>query len=161
MSVSLRVEGASSGVEIASALTRRFAVRMLQALTLQNADLSLLLCDDRVMRRLNREHRRIDRSTDVLAFSMNEGPPMVSVGALLGDIAISWPTVRRQARAHGWSAEHELCLLLAHGLLHLLGFDHATRADERRMMARAHMLMAAALRRRRGVDKPANRGRRS
>jgi probable rRNA maturation factor len=161
MPVSLRVEGVSSGVEIASALTRRFAVRMLQALTLQNAELSLLVCDDRVMRRLNREHRRIDRSTDVLAFAMNEGRPMVSVGQVLGDVAISWPTVRRQARAHGWSSEHELCLLLAHGLLHLLGFDHATRVEERRMMARAHMLMAAALRRPGGVDKPAGRGRRA
>jgi probable rRNA maturation factor len=154
MPVSLRVEGASSGVENASALTRRFARRMLKALKLEDAGLSLLVCDDRVMRRLNRQYRRIDRPTDVLAFAMNEGRPMVSVGVLLGDIAISWPTTRRQARAHGWTSERELCLLLAHGLLHLLGFDHSTRPQERRMMARAHMLMAAALTRSRRVDKP-------
>ena len=154
MPVSLRVEGASSGVENASALTRRFARRMLKALKLEDAGLSLLVCDDRVMRRLNRQYRRIDRPTDVLAFAMNEGRPMVSVGVLLGDIAISWPTTRRQARAHGWTSERELCLLLAHGLLHLLGFDHSTRPQERRMMARAHMLMAAALTRPRRVDKP-------
>jgi probable rRNA maturation factor len=145
MPVSLRVEGANSEVQRVSALTRRFAQRMLKALSLEEAELSLLLCDDRVMRRLNREHRHIDRPTDVLAFAMNEGRPMVSVGELLGDIAISWPTARRQARSHGWAPERELCLLLAHGLLHLLGFDHVTRVEERRMMARAHMLMAAAL----------------
>ena len=157
MPVHVRVEARSSDSARVAALVRRFAVRMLSALTLERAELSLLLCDDRVMRRLNREHRRIDRTTDVLAFSMNEGRPMVSAAELLGDIAISWPTVQRQARAHGWSAERELCLMLAHGLLHLLGFDHATRVEERRMTARAHMLMAAALSRATGVDKARRR----
>jgi rRNA maturation RNase YbeY len=147
--VHLRIEGTSPGVELARVAARRFAGRMLAALTLQDAELSLLLCDDRVMRRLNREHRRIDRPTDVLAFPMREGKVMVSVQDTLGDIAISWPTTKRQARSHGWSPDLELCLLLAHGVLHLLGFDHATRRDERRMMARTHMLMAAALRRNR------------
>jgi probable rRNA maturation factor len=148
MPVRLRVEGAVPEADTASTLMRRYGIRMLRALTLDEAELSLLVCDDRVMRRLNRKHRRIDRSTDVLAFAMDEGHPMVSVQRSLGDIVISWPTARRQARAHGWSAERELCLLLAHGMLHLLGFDHATRVAERRMMARAHMLMAAALQRR-------------
>jgi probable rRNA maturation factor len=161
MPVSLRLEGATAEMQGVSALTRHFARRMLKALSLDAAELSLLLCDDRVMRRLNREHRRIDRPTDVLAFAMREGRAMVSVGELLGDIAISWPTVRRQARSHGWEPERELCLLLAHGLLHLIGFDHVTRVEERRMMARAHMLMAAALRRRGRVDKPPARPARS
>jgi probable rRNA maturation factor len=146
MPVHLRMEGSSSGARAALSSARRFASRMLQALTLEEAELSLLICDDRRMRRLNREHRRIDRSTDVLAFAMREGHAIVSVGDTLGDIAISWPTTKRQAREHGWTPERELCLLLAHGVLHLLGFDHATRRDERRMMARAHMLMSAALR---------------
>jgi probable rRNA maturation factor len=160
MPVRLRIEGLSAGVEHASVLTRRFAKRMLSALQLQDAELSLLLCDDRVMRRLNREHRRIDRPTDVLAFAMREGPAIVSMQDSLGDVVISWPTTKRQARSNGQTPERELCLLLAHGLLHLLGFDHANKVDERRMMARAHMLMAAALKRNSRVDKlrrgPAN-----
>jgi probable rRNA maturation factor len=157
MPVCLRIEGKSAGVEAAAALTRRFATRMLAVLKLQDAELSLLLCDDRVMRRLNREHRNIDRPTDVLAFAMREGRLLISTQDTLGDVVISWPTTQRQARSHGESAERELCLLLAHGLLHLLGFDHATRREERRMMARAHMLMAAALRRNRRVDKVGGR----
>jgi probable rRNA maturation factor len=161
MPVSLRIEGTSAGVRGAAVLTRRFATRMLAALTLQDAELSLVLCDDRVMRRLNREHRRIDRPTDVLAFAMREGVAMVSPQDTLGDVVISWPTTQRQARSHGQTAERELCLLLAHGLLHLLGFDHATKRDERRMMARAHMLMAAALKRHRRVDKLGGRGSRA
>jgi probable rRNA maturation factor len=118
---------------------------MLRVLKLEAAELSLLVCDDRVMRRINRSYRGIDRPTDVLAFALREGMPMAGAIDALGDIVIAWPTARRQARSSGWSSEREVCLLVAHGLLHLLGFDHATRPTERRMMARAHLLMAAAL----------------
>jgi len=153
MSVQLRIEGARRGAVYYGPLVRRYAQRMLRALTLQAADLSLLVCDDRVMHRLNLEHRGIDRPTDVLAFAMSEGMPMISARAPLGDIVIAWPTAERQAREHGWSAEREVCLLVAHGLLHLLGFDHATRKTERRMMARTHLLMSTALPRMSAVDK--------
>lgn len=153
MPVHLRIEGARRGAEQYGPLVRRYAQRMLRALTLEAAELSLLVCDDRIMRRINREHRAIDRPTDVLAFAMSEGMPMVSLHATLGDIVIAWPTARRQAREHGWSVEREVCLLTAHGLLHLLGFDHATRKTERRMMARTHLLMSAALTRAPLVDK--------
>jgi probable rRNA maturation factor len=157
MTVQLRIEGRRAGLGSPARLLRSYAGRMLRALELDQAELSLLVCDDRVMRRINREHRRIDKPTDVLAFAMREGAPMISVADALGDIVIAWPTARRQAREHGWSAERELCLLLAHGLLHLLGFDHVTRTEERRMMARAHLLMAAALNVRPKVDKPSGR----
>ena len=145
MSVYLRIEGAKQGAQRFGPLVRRYATRMLRALELEAADLSLVVCDDRVMRRINREHRAIDRTTDVLAFAMNEGMPMPNVVQALGDIVIAWPTARRQAREHGWSVEREVCLLVGHGLLHLLGFDHASRTTERRMMARTHLLMATAL----------------
>jgi probable rRNA maturation factor len=154
MTVQLRIEGKGNGLTAPARLLRGYALRMLRALELDGAELSLLVCDDLVMRRINREHRRIDKPTDVLAFAMREGPAMISVADPLGDIVIAWPTARRQAREHGWSAEREVCLLLAHGLLHLLGFDHVTRTEERRMMARAHLLMAAALNLRPKVDKP-------
>src|SRR6202008_3048030 len=129
-------------------LVRRYATRMLRALELEAHELSILLCDDAVMRKLNGAYRNIDRSTDVLAFAMREGPgSFISVRAdILGDVAISWSTATRQARAHGRSPEQEVCMLLAHGLLHVLGFDHATRAQDRRMRARTDLLMMAALR---------------
>src|SRR5688572_11808124 len=101
MPVHVRTEGASKELAPLARLTRRYAARMLRALTLDTAELSLLICDDRVMRRINLEHRRIDRSTDVLAFALREGLPMVSVTDALGDVVISWPTARRQARDHG------------------------------------------------------------
>lgn len=162
MSVQLRTEGVQSAALNYGSLVKRYALRMLRVLKLESAELSLLVCDDRVMRRINRAYRGIDKPTDVLAFALREGMPMAGAGAIdapLGDIVIAWPTARRQARAHRWSAERETCLLVAHGLLHLLGFDHADRPTERRMMARAHMLMAAALPPSAKVDK-ASRGRR-
>lgn len=162
VSVQLRIEGAQTEARYYGPLVKRYAVRMLRALKLQAAELSLLVCDDRVMRRINKQFRGIDRPTDVLAFALREGMPMAGAGAdALGDIVVAWPTALRQARAHGVSGDREVCLLVAHGLLHLLGFDHATRPTERRMMARAHMLMAAALNPSAKVDKPSAAARKS
>jgi probable rRNA maturation factor len=159
MSVRIRVEGRSQAARSGRRLVQRYATRMLRALELETHELSILLCDDAVMRRLNRAYRNIDKPTDVLAFAMREGPgTFVSVRAdLLGDVAISWPTATRQARDHRWAPEREVCMLLAHGLLHVLGFDHATRAEDRRMRARTDLLMMAALNARASVDKPGGR----
>lgn len=81
------------------------------------------LTTDREVRRLNREFAGEDHATDVLSF---EG-----AGDYLGDIAISWPAVARQAAERGHSESAELALLVVHGLLHLLGWDHATREERR------------------------------
>jgi len=159
VSVQLSIEGAARGAGVYGPLVKAYALRMLRVLKLEAAELSLLVCDDRVMRRINRTYRGFDKPTDVLAFALREGMPMARAGEIdaLGDIVIAWPTARRQAKAHGWSSEREICLLVAHGLLHLLGFDHADRPTERRMMARAHMLMAAALQPSAKVDKAVGR----
>jgi probable rRNA maturation factor len=161
MSVWMTCSGRGSAFESAAVDMQRYAQRMLRALAMQDAELSLLLCGDQRMRGFNRAHRGIDRTTDVLAFAMNEGKRLVSPRTILGDIVISLPTAARQAREHGWPVHVEVCLLLAHGLMHLLGHDHRDRTEERRMMARTHLLMTAALPRPRRVDKRAGRPRRS
>jgi probable rRNA maturation factor len=133
--------------QVSPATIRRRAQRMLQALTMTDAELSVVLCDDVVMRALNRRYRKRDRTTDVLAFAMSEGLRMPAVAAApLGDVVISVPTAARQARATGKRPLDEITMLLAHGLLHLLGFDHRTQAEERRMRARTDALVGAALR---------------
>jgi len=142
---SLRLRLAGEALRAAS--NNWSADAMLDALSLSSAELSVLLCDDEVIRRLNREHRRLDRSTDVLSFSMREGEPLVSdegAGQLLGDVVISLSTAARQAEAAGHGLLREVITLLAHGLLHLLGLDHQTDEEERRMQARTEMLRAAA-----------------
>ena len=100
----------------------------------RGAGVSVLLCGDVRMRRLNREFRKVDRPTDVLSFPA--GTP-----AFLGDVAIDVPYAARQARKRGHSLEREVQLLLAHGVLHLLGHDHETDGGamfrlQRRLVAR-------------------------
>jgi probable rRNA maturation factor len=141
------------GRSIASAELCARAERMLGALELSAAELSVLLCDDATIHALNRQHRKKDKPTDVLAFALREGklPSFARGTALpggraepLGDVVISLDTARRQADERGRTLWDEVTLLLAHGLLHLVGFDHRTRAEERVMNARADVLVAAA-----------------
>jgi len=119
------------------------AEAMLESLGLDEAELSILLCDDRTIRSLNRRYRKTNRSTDVLAFPMQEGPGPASQSGLLGDVVISLPTASRQAAEHDRPIVHEVTFLLAHGLLHLLGYDHANKREERDMKARTEDLLAA------------------
>lgn len=123
---------------------RRRAERMLTALRMPNAELSVLLCDDPTIHELNRDYRAKDRPTDVLAFAMQEGEGGGLQPDLLGDVVISMDTARRQAGERSRPIVHEVTFLLAHGLLHLLGYDHQTDEEERRMSARTDALCAAA-----------------
>lgn len=141
VSVVARYEGRGRA-QLPVSVVRAAAERMLQALRMPDANLSVLLCDDRLIHALNRQHRDKDRPTDVLAFAMSEGAPVIGDATLLGDVVISLPTAARQARAAKRSLHDEVLMLLAHGLLHLLGDDHQTDAQERRMTARTDMLRA-------------------
>ena len=126
---------------------RRRADKMLRHVGLEGVELSVALVDDATIHELNRSYRQIDRPTDVLAFAMEEGeqlPTPDSGPRLLGDVIISVPTARRQAKRQRHTLLAELTMLLAHGLLHLLGYDHANARDEREMTARTRALQAAA-----------------
>lgn len=129
---------------------RARAERMLAAMRLADRELSILLCDDATIHALNRDYRKKNKPTDVLAFAMMEGEGGGHAPGVLGDVVISLDTAARQAREHARSIEDEVTMLLAHGLLHLLGLDHRDRTEERRMSARTDLLRAAAIVRRRG-----------
>ncbi|HUT25844.1 MAG TPA: rRNA maturation RNase YbeY [Sumerlaeia bacterium] len=89
-----------------------------------DAEVSVLYVDDAEMRELNEKYRGVSRSTNVLAFPMNEDPGPAIGPALLGDVVVSLETAKRQARETGCSWRHEIAVLLVHGVLHLLGQDH-------------------------------------
>ncbi len=112
----------------------RIAESVLAAVGEPQSELSLELVGDGRMRRLNRQYRGKDRTTDVLAFSMRESESPCRM--LLGDVVISVPAAIRQAREAGRSAEDELAALLVHGVLHLCGFDHERSAQEAARMRR-------------------------
>jgi probable rRNA maturation factor len=107
---------------------------------------SVTLVDDPAIHELNREHRNVDRPTDVLSFSQLEGEEMASVPPgeplPLGDLVISLERCKEQAEEYGHSFERELGFLVAHGMLHLLGYDHQTPEEEAVMMAKTEEVLA-------------------
>ncbi len=122
---------------------------MTRALKLGNAELSVLLTDDDQIQELNRLYRKKDRPTDVLAFAMNEGHAVPTsrdpkMPRLLGDVIVSIPTARAQAKRADKAPLEEVTMLLAHGLLHLLGWDHDTLKKDRAMRAETARLCEAA-----------------
>ncbi len=134
------------------AIVRERADRMLDALGLSEAELSILLCDDATIHELNRDFRRKNKPTDVLAFAMREGEGGELAGGILGDVVISVETARRQAAERGHAIASEIVFLLAHGLLHLVGFDHRNDAEERVMNAQTSKLVDVAMGRRAALE---------
>ncbi|MBQ3033031.1 MAG: rRNA maturation RNase YbeY [Deferribacterales bacterium] len=90
-------------------------------------EISLLMTDDKSIRELNKDFRNIDKSTDVLSFPMEEE-------TMLGDIAISLETAKRQAESADIHIEREVAFLFIHGVLHLLGYDHETDPESEKGM---------------------------
>ena len=98
------------------------------------AELTIVITDDEQLRKLNLEFRDIDAPTDVLSFPVDFLDPENEV-PYLGDIIISFPRARQQAETGGHSTLAELQLLTVHGILHLLGHDHADPAEKTEMWA--------------------------
>jgi probable rRNA maturation factor len=111
---------------------------------LKNVEVSFLITDDNRIHELNKVYRHKDRPTDVLAFALREGDFAELAGNALGDVIVSVPTARKQAEERGRPVLDEVTMLTAHGLLHLLGWDHDTDAKERRMTAETDRLCRAA-----------------
>ncbi|MCD8095716.1 MAG: rRNA maturation RNase YbeY [Ruminococcus sp.] len=103
-----------------------------------DAEVSVLLVNDKKIHALNLEHRGIDRSTDVLSFPLGENGVYdedIDNGAyLLGDIVISLETALKQSEIYGHSLEREVGFLTVHSMLHLLGYDHEQSSLAERIM---------------------------
>lgn len=98
-----------------------------------DGEMSVAFVGDRTMRRINREYRGIDRTTDVLSFSYLDA---AHAGGVLGEIFVSPAVARSQAGEAGCPVEEEVSRLVLHGLLHVLGYDHDTAPARRRMLGR-------------------------
>jgi probable rRNA maturation factor len=127
-----------------AARVRAWTLALLSKARAKRASLSILLCGDARMRTLNRRFRRVDRATDVLSFpSVKESSSLPSSSSsFLGDLVIDVPYAARQARRRGHPLSREVRILLAHGLLHLLGYDHET--DDGTMFRLQRRLILAA-----------------
>jgi probable rRNA maturation factor len=115
-----------------------------------NIEISLVIAGQERIRELNKEYRGIDSPTDVLSFSMSEhkdeeqtafvGPPDGLVH--LGEVIISYPQALIQAQERGHSIKKEMAILIIHGVLHILGFDHEKPQLEPAMTARERAILA-------------------
>ncbi len=111
-------------------------------------ELSVMLTDQETVHAMNRRYRHVDAPTDVIAFYTEVPTAGADAFVLpddgirrLGDVVISFPQAVEQAREVGHSTRHELTLLVIHGVLHLLGYDHEDPADALRMRSREAALL--------------------
>ena len=107
----------------------------------RTGDLTILIDKPERIRTLNREFRHVDRVTDVLTFPAWEGEISLSADGYLGDIMICYERAKEQAISYGHSLKRELSFLAVHGVLHLLGYDHMTEADERVMREKQTVIL--------------------
>ena len=116
--------------------------KILTSLNCNEHEISILFVEDSGIQSLNNQFRGIDKPTDVLSFpQLVEGEPEAPGAMMLGDVAISLETAHRQSEDHGLSLDEELSLLLIHGILHLLGYDHEiSPQEEERMRAKTREL---------------------
>lgn len=103
-------------------------------------ELSVLFVDDSVIEDLNLRYRKKKAPTNVLAFPMMD-PDGMLLSKMLGDIVISLDTAQKEADQEGVALENRVMRLLAHGLLHLLGYDHQTEEEEQIMEERENRLV--------------------
>jgi probable rRNA maturation factor len=121
-------------IKIDLGLLREITGRTLEDLGHPDAECGVLVVNDKRIAHLNGTFRGITAPTDVLAFAMQEGPGVEWVPHLLGDVVISAERALSQAQERGHSLASELCFLLVHGLLHLLGWEDTTEAGRRKML---------------------------
>lgn len=112
--------------------------------TKESGEVSVHFIADKRMRTLNREYRGIDRTTDVLAFAAREGD-MPMLGDDLGDLFISIPKIKKQAKEHKISFREECLRMLIHGTLHLLGYDHMKKSEAKVMFGLQEEILAGRL----------------
>lgn len=121
------------------------AGEILSGLGFTDAELSIVIVDDEEMALLNGQYRHVAAPTDVLAFPLLEGEFGDVLPEVLGDVVISAPTAQVMSRDHGCPLSGILDLLLVHGILHLVGYDHERNADEALRMERKSLEILRSL----------------
>lgn len=109
---------------------------------IENTIFNIIIVDNTYIHRLNKEYRGIDRPTDVISFALEDNADEVKSDIrVLGDIYISIDKVYEQAKEYGHSNLREICFLMIHGFLHLLGYDHMEEEEEKEMFAKQEEIL--------------------
>jgi probable rRNA maturation factor len=143
----VEVQVAPAFVDLVPAGRLRAAVEETLRQELQAGEVTVVVTDDEGIQELNRDFLGQDAPTDVLAFGVQEedGPFVAApeAGGYLGDVIVSYPQAAAQAAEQGHPVERELDLLVVHGVLHLLGYDHAEEGEKAAMWARQEEVLGA------------------
>lgn len=103
---------------------------------------NVILVNNEYIHELNRDYRHIDRPTDVITFALEDNKDFPGYDVrILGDIYISLEKAHSQAVEYGHSFKREICFLAVHGFLHLLGYDHMEKEEEKVMFARQELIL--------------------
>ena len=109
---------------------------------IENVEFNVIFVDKEKIREINREYREVDRETDVISFALEDNEELkFEFGRLLGDIYICTDIMKKQAKEYGHSLIREQAFLTIHGLLHLLGYDHMTKEEEKIMFEKQELIL--------------------
>ncbi len=109
---------------------------------LENAIFNIIFVSSEEIHKINKEYRNVDRVTDVISFALEDNQDIkYDDFRLLGDIYICVDKVYEQAELYNHSSMRELCFLITHGILHLLGYDHMNEEDEKEMFTLQEALL--------------------
>lgn len=115
-------------------LLDKVVCKVSKLLNINNSFVSIVLTDNKHIHEINKTYRNIDRETDVISFAFMDNDENIKSDITdLGEIYISLEKAHSQAEDYNHSFEREICFLLVHGLLHLLGYDHMNEKDEKEM----------------------------
>ena len=107
-----------------------------------NGVVNIIIVDNKKIREINKKYRGIDRETDVISFALEDDDTFIELPIrVLGDIYISIDKVKVQASEYGHSEKREICFLVVHGILHLLGYDHMNASDEKVMFSKQEKIL--------------------
>ena len=107
-----------------------------------NGVVNIIIVDNKKIREINKEYRKIDKETDVISFALEDDDTFIELPIrVLGDIYISIDKVKVQASEYGHSEKREICFLVVHGILHLLGYDHMNASDEKVMFSKQEKIL--------------------
>ncbi|MFA6306135.1 MAG: rRNA maturation RNase YbeY [Candidatus Gracilibacteria bacterium] len=130
-------------VKIGKNVFENLFVRFSKFFEKKSGKISLIIVDDKKIRKINSEYRGFDEPTDVISFEYADDSFVVGGENIVavGDIFISLDTAKRQAKEHGHSLDKEFEILFVHGLLHVIGFDHKNDKEEKEMEKQAKKIL--------------------
>ena len=123
-------------------IVKKVLKRTLKMEKVTNSFFSVVLVDNNKIQEINKNYRKIDKVTDVISFAFEDNDNMLYNNIrVLGEIYICIPRMKEQAKMYGHSETREIAFLAVHGLLHLLGYDHMEKEDEKIMFGKQELVL--------------------